>query len=220
VAVFANGAIGGLMTTSPTFAIRDPFRETEYREPSFEKARAQGQRLALLALASLTGDQVVELRRASIAVRARTLELPLENRLLLLGSALGALPRGFPRWGVLRSEVAAVRIGPATFLTVPGEIYPEIVNGGIETPHGADFAIAAVETPPLRDRMPGRFKFVLGLANDAVGYIVPKSEWDNEAPWIYGADEETYGEIVSLGPDTAPRLYRALSGVLSELRWE
>jgi len=26
----------------------------------------------------------------------------------------------------------------------------------------------------------------VNLANDAIGYIIPKSEWDNEAPWIYG----------------------------------
>ncbi|MEL0298154.1 MAG: hypothetical protein VXA98_09360, partial [Gammaproteobacteria bacterium] len=48
------------------------------------------------------------------------------------------------------------------------------------------------------------------LANDAIGYIIPKSEWDNEAPWIYGSTEETYGEIVSLGEETGPTLHRQL----------
>ena len=62
--------------------------------------------------------------------------------------------------------------------------------------------------------MPGRYRFVLGLAGDAVGYIIPKSEWDDEAPWIYGSSRETYGEIVSLGPDTAPRLHSAILELL------
>ena len=48
---------------------------------------------------------------------------------------------------------------------------------------------------------------MINLANDAIGYIIPKSEWDNEAPWIYGDEEETYGEIVSLGPETQGRRY-------------
>ena len=52
--------------------------------------------------------------------------------------------------------------------------------------------------------MPGRVKFLVGLANDEVGYIIPKSEWDDAAPWLYGAPERHYGEINSLGPETAP----------------
>ena len=97
------------------------------------------------------------------------------------------------------------------------EIYPEIVNGGIETPEGADHATDPVEVPPLRARMPGRYRFVVGQANDALGYVIPKSEWDDEPPWIYGASEETYGEIVSVGPETAPRLHAALLALLAGL---
>ena len=44
---------------------------------------------------------------------------------------------------------------------------------------------------------------MVNLANDSIGYIIPKSEWDEDAPWIYEENEETYGEVVSLGPDTA-----------------
>jgi hypothetical protein len=216
-AVFAVGAIGGLMTTRPGFGVPDPFTDVVHEEPSFEKARAQGQQIARLVLAALGGDGVVEVREAAIALRARTLEVPLDNPLLLVGASLGAVERGFASWGSLRTEVAALRIGPASFVAVPGEIYPEIVNGGITSPPGADFDLAPVEVPPLRERMPGRFRFVLGLANDAIGYLIPKSEWDDEAPWIYGAEEETYGEIVSLGPDTAPLIHRSLLETLEEL---
>ena len=58
--------------------------------------------------------------------------------------------------------------------------------------------------------MSGKVNLMVNLANDAIGYIIPKSEWDNEAPWIYGATEETYGEIVSLGEETGPTLHRQL----------
>ncbi len=217
IAVYANGAIGGLMTTDPTWKIPDPFSDTVYTEPSFEKARAQGQQLARLALSALRRDDVIEVREASIALQARTLELPVDNPLFMFGAGIGALPRGFVRFGVVRSEVSAFTIGPASFLSVPGEIYPEILNGGVTSPTGADFQIEPVEIPPLRDQMPGRYRFVLGLANDAIGYIIPKSEWDDEAPWLDGSVDETYGEIVSLGPDTAPLLHAELSALLSLL---
>ena len=87
----------------------------------------------------------------------------------------------------------------------------------IEAPPGRDYAVQPVEVPPLRTLMPGRFRFVIGLANDELGYIIPKSQWDDEAPWLYGAEEETYGEIVSFGPDTAPLLHAALREVLADL---
>ena len=83
--------------------------------------------------------------------------------------------------------------------------------GGIENPIGADYTIAPVEVPHLRSQLPGQVNLMVNLANDAIGYIIPKSEWDSSAPWIYGATEETYGEIVSLGPETAPAIHKAIS---------
>ena len=54
---------------------------------------------------------------------------------------------------------------------------------------------------------------MVNLANDAIGYIIPKSEWDNEAPWIYGATEETYGEIVSSVRDWANAAQATLESI-------
>jgi len=33
--------------------------------------------------------------------------------------------------------------------------------------------------------MKGEYKFVFGLANDEIGYIIPKSEWDEVPPYLY-----------------------------------
>lgn len=216
--VYASGAIGGLMTTLPGFAVRDPDTGAVHTAPSFEKASAQGRALARIVVDALRDGEVVELRHGSLAVRARSLPIPLDNPPLFLLASLGVVQRGFVEWGALRTEIAAIRLGPASFLAVPGEIYPELVNGGIESPPGRDFEDAPPEEPPLRALMPGRFRFVIGLANDAIGYIVPKSEWDDEPPWLYGEEEETYGEVVSLGPETAPSLHAAMAALLADLR--
>ena len=213
IALYVNGAIGGLMTTHPDLAVADPWRDTSYLAPSFAKAEAQGIHLARLSLTALAQATTV-LDSGAIRLRARTLELPLDNRLFRLAAMLGILDRGTPRWMHLRSEIAYWTLGPLSMLQVPGEIYPEIVNGGIEAPEGQDFAVAPEEIPPLRDLMEGDYRLVLGLANDLIGYIIPHSEWDEEAPFLYGADESPYGEINSVGPETAPRLYRALRELL------
>jgi hypothetical protein len=51
---------------------------------------------------------------------------------------------------------------------------------------------------------------VLGLANDEIGYIIPKRQWDQLAPFAYGRQTSQYGEINSCGPDVAPILLEAL----------
>ncbi|WP_128547719.1 neutral/alkaline non-lysosomal ceramidase N-terminal domain-containing protein [Larkinella soli] len=213
--VYATGAIGGLMTTSPKVTVHDPVSGECYTEPTFEKADAQGKQLALLIGRALERDTALA-PQTGIRLRARTVELPLTNPLFRLGVAAGVLDAGYSRWGYFRTEVAAIRIADATFLCVPGEIYPEIVNGGIRNPADADFRMRPYETPPLRSLMRGRYKFVIGLANDELGYIIPKSEWDTEKPYGYGADSRPYGEINSVGPDTAPVLYRAMTDLLHD----
>jgi len=217
--LYVNGAIGGLMTTNPATTVVDPYTQQSLGPPSHDKARALGRRLAQAALAAVRGGAAASQADPRIAFAARTIELKIDNPLFRLASALGLFGRGQPRLNTIRSEVAVVTFGDASVTCVPGELYPEIANGGIVRPPGADFAITPVEVPSLRELMPGRVKFLIGLANDEVGYIIPKSEWDNEAPWLYGSAERHYGEINSLGPETGPRIHaelKALAASLSE----
>lgn len=218
ICIYINGAIGGLMTTHPSTPIMDPFRDTSYLEPSFAKAEAQGFGLAWLGLLALADSQTTEIESGSLALRAKTIDLPLDNPLFRLAAALGILDRGMSRWMHMRTEVAAWQLGPISCLQVPGEIYPEIVNGGVEAPEGQDFAIDPVEVPPLRAQMPGRYKLVFGLANDLIGYIIPRSEWDQEPPHIYGYESDPYGEINSVGPETAPLIHRECVAVIEALK--
>jgi hypothetical protein len=216
VAVYLNGAVGGLMTTHPSHPVTDPFTSKEIFEPSFEKLEAQGNQLAILALDAMQNpSEIVDSTAISLVVR--TLVLPIKNNLFKLATAFGVLDRGTAGWMKMRTELAVFKLGPVSFVTVPGEIYPEIINGGVEAPDGQDFKIDAVEVPPVRDLMTGKFKFVIGLANDEIGYIIPKSQWDKKAPFTYGREKSPYGEINSLGPETAPSLHSNLVEMLKEL---
>jgi hypothetical protein len=196
--------------------VADAFAGQEYRAPSHDKARAVARRLAGAILAALAADPPAAEERPRLHIAARTIELPLDNPLFRIASAAGTIARGQPRWNRVRSEIAVIRLGGASVACVPGELYPEIANGGIVHPPGADFEIDPVEVPPLRDLMPGRVKFLVGLANDEVGYIIPKSEWDDRAPWLYHAPVRHYGEINSLGPETGPVLYRAFKQLIAD----
>lgn len=217
IAIYANGNIGGLLTTSPSLGIKAVLADTIYTAPSFDKAKAQGDRLAMLSLAALKDTSSIdEITQGLLSVKVRSIKIPLANPLYRLAAALGVFDRGLCGWWTMRSEVALMNLGPAQFLFHPSELYPEIADGGIEAPKGQDFDTEPLETPPLRSLMTGKYKFMLGLSNDMIGYAIPKSEWDEDAPYIYDYDESPYGEINSCGPETAVILHREMMALLRE----
>ena len=218
VAIFLNGAVGGLMTTHPEMAVSDPYSGQVFEMQSPEKMRAQGKALAKITLETLNDTIWKSEAKLNLAVRAKSIDLKMDNGLFHLAAFLGIFDRGFTSWKHIRSEVSAWTLGPATFVHVPGELYPEILHGGVESPKGADFAIDPVEIPALQSEIPGRFKFFGGLSNDMVGYIVPKSQWDAEPPFTYDYSTRPYGEINSLGPETAPKIHSEVLKILREIK--
>jgi hypothetical protein len=216
-AIYINGALGGLMTTHPSIAVKDPFTGEEFTEPTFEKAEAQGNKLALLALSAME-HPVEKIDSAGISLVVRTISLPIDNKLFRLGTMAGVINRGMSGWMKMRSEISVGTIGPVSFATFPGEPYPELVNGNIEAPEGQDYKTEPLEIPAVREMMPGKYKFIFGLANDEIGYIIPKSQWDEEAPYTYGNDNAPYGEENSLGPETAVILHSNIREMLNDIK--
>lgn len=109
------------------------------------------------------------------------------------------------------TEVAYLRLGELHVACIPGEIYPESVYGQYPEPTEAnvDFPEAALE-PPVMKTLPGPKTLLFGLANDELGYIVPKRQWDVLPPFAYGRKDAQYGEENSCGPEVAPILMQAL----------
>ncbi len=210
VHVFVNGAVGGLMSTTPRVTVQNPYSKQDLKEPSHEKAQALGLQLATRILPHLEDTNAPTQDSLTISIKARTLNIPLDNFGFLLAPTLGLIDRGHVKWKMMRTEVALVTIGDASIACIPGEIYPELVNGGIEKPPGGDYDVDPVEVPPIRELMPGKIKFIFGLANDEIGYIIPKSEWDREPPYLYDAKKSPYGEVNSVGPEVAGIIHSAL----------
>ena len=217
MAIYAQGAVGGLMTAmgSETY---DPWLDKTFanRERTFDKARAQGYRLADKVLDEIEQNNWQAIEKPAIRLKAKTFHFKLQNKIFTLAGILGVFDRGFKRLKYIRSEVNLLTIGSAWFITMPGEVNPEIINGGIEKPEGRDFDIDPVEIPPIRELMGGDINFAIGLANDEVGYIMPKSHWDVKAPFTYGRKKAMYGEVNSLGPDAGPVFYEQVKALISE----
>jgi hypothetical protein len=105
----------------------------------------------------------------------------------------------------VRTEVGYLKLGDLEVAAIPGEIYPENVLNKVQNPAdpGADFPNAPVE-PAIYDQLKSKHKMLIGLANDELGYFIPKRQWDVKEPFCYGLKKAQYGEINSVGPDAAP----------------
>jgi hypothetical protein len=218
--LWLTGNIGGLITTGPETGVLDARSGERIATPSFEKARAQGYAIAEAVLDTEAAGGFAPVTEPRLRVHRRVFEIPVTNRLLVFGAAIGVLDRDVRHgWGArTETEAALVEIGGLWIVCVPGELYPEIAVGGITNPDGADYEMEPLEVPPLRSAMAGRVNMMVNLANDAIGYIIPKSEWDVSRPYLYGAEDDTYGEVVSAGPDTAKHVHGALMELFAEAK--
>jgi hypothetical protein len=228
---YFSGDIGGMMTSLGLDVRTDDGRPL--KDGTFEKAEQYGRWIGELTERALQDAEPVPL--TPIVVRARTLYLPVDNAAFRAMFIAGVIRRQAYRWEesteratpvegrvltgrmAVRTELGVLSLGAVTALAVPGEIYPELVVGGIQQPPdpAADFPSAAKEPILFESLGPASRKLVFGLANDELGYIIPKSQWDTAPPYAYGRNSSQYGEINSLGPETASILCAAFRKLLS-----
>ncbi len=212
--LYFQGPVGGLMTP---LHLEVPVAGTDQtiKEDGLEKVKNLGQNLAARTVEFLASPELRPMEDHRIAAVAKTIYVSIDGP-YKYPVMFGLI---HPGWygGKAKTEVSALRIGDLEILTCPGEIYPEIVDGGIESPEGADFPGDPVEVPPLRPEMGGRVKMVFNLANDELGYLIPRTQWDEKHPYTYGDENGPYGEENSGGPNIAAEVHRASLAVVGEL---
>lgn len=176
-AVYLSGDLGGMQTP-------------DVKDRTWDEIRRCGETIAARVTASLSGAAAVDVPEVKFETSA--VEFPLRNRRFLAAYQSGAFGRDIAVTlreskgeYLLRSEISALRLGTILFVTVPGEALPEV---GKEV-----FKL-----------MNADHRFLVGLGQDEVGYILPKADFD----------PKKYEESMSLGPETAPLLLDALTQLL------
>jgi hypothetical protein len=227
--VYLTGTVGGLMTS-----LNVPIRDATgvlLKDGTFEKTERYGKSIGVLAeIAVKAGNRV---RLEPIEIRSRQVYIPLDNKGYQALRRIGTLKREAFVWAdnpdkaepaddkdakqriALQTEVAWLRLGDLEIAAIPGEIYPELVLDKVQDPPdpGADFPDAPIE-PAIYKQLKGPHRMLIGLANDEIGYIIPKRQWDEKPPYCYGRKSAQYGEINSVGPETAPILCKAFADMV------
>jgi hypothetical protein len=229
--VYLTGTVGGLMT-SLHVEIKDD-KGQPLADGTFAKTERYGRLVGQLATQALSKAKPVRL--TPLQAHMRDVYLPLYNKMYQLGRQLGVLQREAFLWTGdptkaepagdkefskplgLRTEIGWLRLGELDVAAIPGEIYPELVLDKVQDPAdpGADFPDAPIE-PAIYKQFLGPYRMIVGLANDEIGYIIPKRQWDEKPPFCYGRKKAQYGEMNSVGPETAPILCRAFEELVKK----
>ncbi len=242
-ALFFNGATGKVSALGAQVALLDPQTGTVAEDGTWRKAELLGNMIGQLAERALSHAEAISPN--ALTFRSSVIFVPLSNQRFRMAEAAGILlgrkplftdGRPDPSTGDLavdashsarlatghdlQSEVdyIAMKVGNrplAEIVTIPGEAFPEAVNGGITRYPGADYPNAPLEIP-LRAALRTKYQFVLGLANDELGYLIPKAEWDEQPPWLQDNPQPYYGEINSVGPDAAGVVLGAIEALIEE----
>lgn len=226
---YLTGTVGGLMT-SLHVPVKNAKGE-ELKDGTWEKNDEFGRLVAKAAETSLKEAKPVTM--TPFAVKRTDVYIPVSNILYKLGWQAGVLERNFYVWendplpakpieakdlsktGAIRTELGHLKFGDVEVAIIPGEIYPELVLGKVQDPvdKGADFPDAPIE-PGIYAQMGGKYKMLIGLGNDEIGYILPKRQWDAKAPYCYGRKKDQYGEENSVGPEAGPILCKVFADML------
>ncbi|MBR4050303.1 MAG: hypothetical protein IKK09_07370 [Clostridia bacterium] len=204
----------------------DPASE-DYRRP-----KTLGYEFARLILEAEKNAVKVE---PVINVKMAEVTVPLEYGLLELGVAADMLGTTIVRdasapakFSVI-SEVGYLEIGTdIVMLTVPGELVPELVYGNVvdktQAYLGTDWELDC--TAQLLDE--DKTVLVMGLCNDALGYIVPDNDyapfiadslWNTDAgEKLWGPAHRHYEEMLSTGSKAGSTIIGALNKLVNEVK--
>lgn len=183
-AIYFSGSVGGLMTP---LRVNIPGYGTD---ASWGRTYEIGRQVAVAAEQALVGAPVEEI--GGLEAQRREFYLDADNTALMGLNAAGVFDiptyEGADSWGShehtegtfagaagsqVRTEMVSVSFGPATFLTVPGELFPELELGGYGRPGCPEADTGRPYEPVISDQFDSPYQFVLGLGQDELGYIVP-----------------------------------------------
>ena len=219
-AVFFNGAIGGMISAKE---IKKVYRETIDCE-AYTKEFGKNLGEIVNSLKDETElAPIINVKSAPVSIEA-------SNYVLILARLLGVLNNDISRvrkdgTASIYSEVGYLELGKQEIgmFLIPGELFPELYNGEFlnekESANGkkAEYNI-------LCEQGEAKHKFVVGLCNDELGYIIPDNDFfhNSKMPYINKGkdkfDRDHYEETNSTGPKTARTLLDATLKIIKSIR--
>lgn len=218
--VFINGAVGGQISADK---IDDVLKDPDFDCEGYMKQYGKE-----------IGDVVLNIDNETALtplcnIRSQAVSLPCDNTIFKLGKAINILTNDIQRsWYSAKmeilTEVSYMELGAKQvgLFLIPGELYSELYSGNFlpaaEAANGFD-----ADYKPLSEMTDCAHSFVVGLCNDALGYIIPDNDFlNNEWLGFFDITKDQFGrthyeETNSAGPQTARVLLEAMDALTEPL---
>jgi hypothetical protein len=231
--VYVSGALGGQIGPGRVEPLDDMGNVIHGKSLAF--AAAIGKSVSVFALNALADPKAVTVqgKAAKLGFRTSVFAARIDNTSYHLGAKLGLYKRTLCCYDAshditndnlpsIMTKVGYLTLGPASIISCPGELLPELFIGGyggeyaglypfIDTkkPNAPDVT-RAPKPPYLKDVMDGdrAHRMVFGLTFDMVGYLVPPYNWvlDPNSPYFMDGPGDHYEETNSIGPLAVPQI--------------
>ncbi|MBI4657705.1 MAG: hypothetical protein HY735_02445 [Verrucomicrobia bacterium] len=156
-AIFMNSAQGGMVTA-------------DCRGPDGKDVRTWSECVRIGQLLADEALRIIEPSKVQAEPKlfcaSKTVTFPVESAILLAVLKASPLGHASDGSGRISTRVNLVNLGNAQILTIPGEALPNIGYY-------------------LKRKMHGEHNFLLGLTNDAFGYILTKEDWGSFKRYDY-----------------------------------
>jgi hypothetical protein len=205
VTVMFAGAVGGLINPGRGGAL-DYADQAPADEHSWEATDAVGQRVAANVLAAAANGEFTQLADTELRFGTKRFLSGIRNTVFQLAAwVLGILDRDIynvtgrpnsfsPGDPMVQSQVAVVRLGPVTFFTAPGEVFPETLVGGfpggprVQDPTVGDVEEVRVAATCDADGLPTP-------NDDGTNACIVRKDAENPPDWQGAPTDPIYAEI-------------------------
>ena len=146
-------------------------------------------------------------------VRVKSLITPVTNNIILVAGKLRLANHTLIKNGKdykLATEIGYAQLGSHKIVMMPGEISQDLIAGGASLTKAGSINKEDFTGKTVYELF-GEDTLVFGLANDAIGYVVP----DND--YCMGLVFDHYQESLSLGKNTASFLMSRYEQLASEV---
>ena len=162
--------------------------QPENEPKTFENAYKRGKELA--EKVNEVVKTAITLKSSELIFRSKRIKIPVENEAWQQLAAIGTIKRDFTE--TVETEISYFRIGEAQFVTHPGETAP----------------FYSLESKKMMKNGP---KFILGLGNDALGYILKPAYFENT-----GLPHAEYLTRMSVGKQTGPMILETVKELVQD----
>ncbi|MCR5782256.1 MAG: hypothetical protein K6G90_05905 [Clostridia bacterium] len=219
--MFINGAIGGQISSD---RIDDVLKDPDLDCEAYMKE--YGREIGEIVVGITDEKEITPL----LNIKSQSVSIECENTIFKLGKIIKILnndieKKKFSTQMNILTEISYMELGEKQIgmFLIPGEMYSELYSGNFlpaeESANGFD-----AEYKVLSEMTDCEYSFVVGLCNDALGYIIPDNDFlNNEWLGFFDICKDQFGrthyeETNSVGPNEAGVILESMDSLIASTK--